>query len=104
MVQSYDGSCGITAPTTKTGSHRDPLSQLNVEADRSLGPRQYLSGCAIDEVTLVCSQIRRIASQPNTRAVSTQADLHLVFKSNRLHDRPKIMKPIGTTVEDTQDH
>src|SRR4026207_1112264 len=103
MVQSYDGRCGIATPAAEAGSHRNPLSQFDVKPDRSLGSRQYFNGCAIDEVALICGQIRRIASQPNTLSVSAQADLHLVFEPNCLHDRPKIMKPVGAAVEDAQD-
>ena len=102
MVQPYDGGCGIAASATEAGSHRNALTQLNVEPNGMLGSLQHLGGCAIDEVTLVCSQLRRITSQLNILSVSTQSDLHLVFESNRLHDRPEIMEPVGAAVEDTK--
>src|SRR5882762_4140653 len=104
MVQPYDGGCGIAASATEAGSHRNALTQLNVETDRLLGSRQHLGGCTIDKVTLVCSQLRRITSQLNILSVNTQPDLHLVFEGNRLHDRPEIVEPVGAAAEDTQDH
>ena len=64
---------------------------------------QYSGGGAIDEIALVCSQLRRIAPKLNILSVSTQPDLHLVFEGDRLHDRPEIVEPVGTAVEDTQD-
>src|SRR6266850_443414 len=104
MVQPYDGGCGIAAPATEAGSHRYALTQLYVEPDRLLGSHQHLVGCAIDEVTLVCSQLRLITPQLNILSISTQPDLHLVFEGNRLHDRPEIVEPVGAAAEDTQDH
>src|SRR6185369_9376510 len=103
MVQPYDGGCCVAASATEAGSHWNALSQLNVEPDRLLGSCEHLRSCAIDEVALVCSQLRRIAPQPNILPVGTQPDLHLVVERDRLHDRPKIVESIGATVEDSQD-
>ncbi len=69
-----------------------------------LGSLQHLGRCAVDKVTLVCSQLRRITPKLNILSVSIQSDLHLVFEGNRLHDRPEIVEPVGTAVEDTQGH
>ena len=104
MAQPYNGGCGIAAPATEAGSHGNALTQLNVEPDRLLGSGQHYGSCAIDEVTLVCSQLRRITPQLDILSVSTQPDLHLVFEGNRLHDRPEIVEPVGAAAEDTQDH
>jgi hypothetical protein len=79
------------------------LTQLNVEPDRLLRSRQHLDGCAMDEITLVCSQLRRITSQLDILSVSTQPDLHLVFKGDRLHDRPEIVEAVGAAVENAED-
>ncbi len=35
--------------------------------------------------------------------VPAQPDSDVIFQPYGLHDRPEIMEPIGTTVEDTKD-
>jgi hypothetical protein len=104
MVQPNNGGCGIATPATKTGSHRNALTQINIEPDRVLGVRQHHGSGAIDKITLVCRQLRCITAKLNILSVGTQLDLHLIFESNRLHDRPEIVESVGATVEDTQDH
>jgi hypothetical protein len=98
MIQSYNGGCGIAAPTTESRSHRNALPQFNVEPDGMLSSLQHFGSRAIDEVTLICSQLRRVTPKPNILSVSAQSDLHLVFEGNRLHDRPEIMEPVRATV------
>ncbi len=40
--------------------------------------------------------------EPEVLMVLGQTDRDVIFQSYGLHDRPEIMEPIGTTVEDTK--
>jgi hypothetical protein len=40
--------------------------------------------------------------KPEVAMVLVQTDGDVIFQSYGLHDRPEIMEPIGTTVEDTK--
>jgi hypothetical protein len=78
------------------------LAKLDVEPDGMSGSLQHFDSGSMDEVTLVCGQLRRITPKLNILSVDTQPDLYLVFEGDRLHDRPKIVEPVWTAVEDTQ--
>jgi hypothetical protein len=95
------GSC-IAASAPETGTHGNPFTELDVEANRLLRPIKNGGRCFIDEIALINGQSLCIACEPDPTGGSRQLNQQLVLKTDRVHNGPEIMVAIGATIEDAK--